>query len=159
MRPILCILLLFFSSAAFSEANCLYGSAKNLAETWKLFRQASLSSTPKRISSFYRFPLSLLGPYDRDKPIVISRKVFLQDYQSIFRQIVDETDTYLFGELKKSKENEFIPMNGFDVYGCNLSAMSPTRILDYVFIWDNKYGWLVKAVYVGVDYSLLNQQK
>jgi hypothetical protein len=156
MRPILFILFLFFSSAVFSETNCQYGNVTNLAETWKLFRQVSLDGTPQKISSFYKFPLFLLGPYDGDKPIVISKKVFLQDYQFIFRQIVDETDTNLFSELKKTKENEYIPMNGFDRNGCNLSAKNQTRISDYVFIWNKRNGWLVKAVYVGVDYSLLN---
>lgn len=155
MRPFFIALLLTFSSYVFAQSNCeQYGDFTSLTKTWLSFRDSSLKKNPEQISQFYKFPLKLLSPFDEDKPIVISKKFFLEEYETIFRD-VDEEDTDLFKALKKTRGNEYIPRNEFDANGCAYAVHGEVRIEDYNFVWKKRNGWLIESVFYGKEYFTL----
>jgi hypothetical protein len=147
----------FLANPVFAHANCQYGDMKSLRETWRSFRQASLygSESPKEIAKYYKFPIKLLSPFDGEKPILISKKLFLIDYRSIFRELVPGDEIDLFKGLKKTTGDEYIPEREFDQTGCRRPPLGPIRIEDYYFYWGAKNGWLIQSAYYSGQFDLL----
>lgn len=154
MKLALTLLLLAFSSVAISEPNCQNGDITSLTETWKAFRRASLHATPEKIVNFYKFPLKLYSPTDPhgidEKPIIISRNVFLKNYQSIFQQTDLGEETAFYKDLKASTGDESVRRNEFDNRGCNFPTPGPINVEYYDFVWSEQSGWQIESIsYIG----------
>lgn len=155
MKFFVLMFALIFSSPVFADISCTHGDYKSLVEAWIEFQRISLNGTPEEIAKFYKFPLKLRGPMDDDSPILVGRNVFLERYESIFEQIVDGVDTELYVELKKIKSSKYVQLSQFDQSGCFNFVRNSTDVSYYEFSWNKKNGWLIEAVSVGPDYSLL----
>jgi hypothetical protein len=152
MKSFLIALIFVFSGHVFAAPICQFGDATSLIETWKLFQSESLNGMPDNISKFYKFPLKLLSPFDGDKPIVISKKVFLKNYQFVFREDSSGEERELFKALKRMIGNDLIRKNDFDKQGCSHPAPGAIRVGEYNFIWSKKNRWAIESIFYGDSY-------
>ncbi|MDO8653130.1 MAG: hypothetical protein Q7R66_13175 [Undibacterium sp.] len=152
MKNFLISFLLIFSNGVFADTLCQHGDRFSLAETWKSFRHSSLHEVPENISKFYLFPIKLYSPTDAhgrdEKPIILTKRVFLKNYESIFKKNIFNEEVGLFKELKKSTSDDYNTPAGFDLIGCSYQGVA--NIEDYQFFWSKKNGWLIESVsYIG----------
>lgn len=153
------ILILIFLSISCSIAQaCNTSTADELRKFWDGFREASLHQTPSEISKFYNFPLKILGPYDDDKPIVISRKLFLEQYEVVFRKNIDDDSekAELLTALEKTVGHDVVRdiSQSFNTDGC-LKPLNIARIGSYNFTWKVGKGWAIDSVYYVDDFREL----
>lgn len=137
-------------------SSCDLGSINELASTWKLFRKASLTGSPKEISRFYKFPLTVVSPADEALTFKINKNKFLDKYNSLFKEIAPNEETELFLELKASTESDFKNASQqFQVDGCSRSGHA--EIDSYKFLWSKERGWHVSEV-SPPGYSIMRQE-
>ncbi|MCX7217385.1 MAG: hypothetical protein NTY70_00180, partial [Burkholderiales bacterium] len=128
------VISLVLSSSVFSETRCPRGDYKSLVETWKIFQQVSLDGDQQKIVHFYKFPLKLYGPYDGQKPIRLSKKTFLQNYHSIFEQVVEGTDTKLRIDLNERMSAKYVQVGEFGREGFLRGTEIFTLVAGYFFV-------------------------
>ncbi len=140
-----------------SASACNTSSAEELRNFWQQFRAASLKEAPARISKFYAFPLQVLGPYGDEKPISVSRKVFLDKYALIFRTNIDNDEkAELLDSLETLKDADVTKDLGqtFKNSVC-LEAPFSARISSYRLAWKPGSGWRITGVYYVDNFNAL----
>jgi len=153
LKSILAILCILFSISAKA---CDPGATKELSEFWTAFRQASLGSDVKAISQYYYFPLTISGPYDSDKPIHLTRKKFIEEYDTFFRK-------GFYGESKTAllKDLESKPANYWKDEIAHAISPNPNRcsarVDDYELAWTRAAGWKISLVYFNDQFSPLEE--
>lgn len=123
-----------------------------LRSAWQGFRSAMLQGQAEQTVKYLRFPLKLLPPMRGDKPLVVTRAVFLSNYAELFQVGAGDYEVALLTDMKKSSGNEFVPAPVFDESRCTWAG--PVRVGDYNFSYDGKAGWLIESIYYGQDYAL-----
>lgn len=152
-KSVLAILCIFFSISAKA---CDPDAAKALGEFWKAFRQVSLRSDVKAISQYYAFPLTISGPYDSDKPIHLSKKKFIEEYDSFFRKgFYGEAKTALLKDLE-SKPDKYWQGEVARAIWPN-PQLCGARVDDYELTWTRAAGWKISLVYFNDQYSPLQE--
>lgn len=141
------------ATTANTAANsCTRPDPAALRSAWQGFRSAMLQGQAEQTGKFLRFPLKLLSPMRGDKPLVVTRPVFLSNYAQLFQVGAGDYEVALLTEMKKSSGNEYVPTPAFDESRCAWAG--PVRIGDYNFSYDKKTGWLIESIYYGQDYAL-----
>ena len=142
------------AGAAKAQA-CVAPDPLLLRTTWQAFRQATLAGQPQAVAGFIRFPLRLMGPMDDDKPLVISRPVFIKNYRELFQVGPAGDAVGLLTEMKKLNGAENVPAPVFDTALCRYPAAM--RVRDYNFSYDKKDGWKIVSVFYGADYAVAKE--
>lgn len=137
------------AQATAAEA-CVMPDAKELQTTWAAFRGATLAGHPEAVAKFYQFPIKLMGPMDEDKPLVISRAVFVKNYRELFQVGPAGDEIGLLADMKKAAGAEHFPKMYFDAQQCRY--LTSARVRDYNFIYARKEGWRITSVFYGTDY-------
>ncbi|MET3135465.1 hypothetical protein AAKU55_005775 [Oxalobacteraceae bacterium GrIS 1.11] len=154
MKIFLTLFLVFFSNHAFSSEKCWNGDLESLTNTWKLFYDASTKGNPEDIATFYKFPLKLYSPTDAhgvdEKPIIISKSIFMKNYRKIFHEIVQGRDVDIYKELKEITRDTNMVHREFDKNGCSFQSVA--GIQSYTFVWVKNRGWLVESISY-IDYG------
>ncbi|MDE2430934.1 MAG: hypothetical protein KGM99_19610, partial [Burkholderiales bacterium] len=107
---------------------------------------------------YFKFPIKLYSPTDTrgidEKPLVISKKIFLKDYVKFFRKDDGGNEIKLYTALKRNKGKESLEANNlaFNKEGC--SDLQFVRVDDYSFTWSKVNGWQITSI-IYEDYSLL----
>jgi len=110
-----------------------------------LFRKTSLAGSPREISRFYKFPLTVISPADEALTFKINKNKFLDKYTALFKEIAPNEATELFLELRESTENDFKNASQqFQADGC--SRTGHAGINSYKFMWSKERGWLVGEI-------------
>jgi hypothetical protein len=150
---VLAILCIFFSISARA---CDPGTAKALAEFWTGFRQTSLGSDVKAVSQYYSFPLKISGPFDNDKPIHLSNKMFIEEYDTFFRKgFYGDAKTTLLKNLE-SKPGDYWQKEIAHAISPN-PKLCEARIDDYELAWTRAAGWKISLVYFNDEFSPLKK--
>lgn len=135
-----------------AAGGCTRPDPAALRTAWQGFRSAMLQGQPEQTGKFLRFPLKLLSPMRGDKPLVVTRAVFLSNYAELFQVGAGDYEVALLTDMKKSSGNEYLPVPVFDEGRCAWAG--PVRVGDYNFSYDKKAGWLIESIYYGQDYAL-----
>ena len=143
------------AAAPAPAAACPRPDPAALRNAWQGFRAAMLKGQAEQTGRFMRFPLKLLSPMRGDKPLVVSKAVFLSNYAELFQVGAGDYEVALLTEMKKTSGDEYIPAPRFEEARC--AWESPVRINDYNFSYDRKTGWLIESIYYGQDYSLAKE--
>lgn len=153
MKKVVGIIMLCFVNGALADtmAQCSAPDPTILRSAWTAFRTASLEGSAAKVAKFYRFPLKLLSPYDDVAPAKVSQKFFMRKYSQIFQKSGGGENSSLQKALLQTTEKEHITKVPFDVRSCNYAV--PTRISEYIWVFDKRKGWLVDAVYLGDEYE------
>lgn len=148
--PKLLVLISCLLSASCANA-CSQLAQESLPVFWDEFRQVSLRGHVEDITRYYKFPLRLKGPFDDDKEVVLTKRKFLENYEVIFRQGMNE-EALLFKTLKEKPAvywHEEIRRVVFPGGRCI------ARIDDYELTWAEGAGWKIVDLYYLEEFSRL----
>ena len=153
--------ILTFATLIFSQGvnACDAGSYAQLVKFWGEFRDASLNEGSVNMVKFYSFPLTFLGPYKEDKPVSISREIFLAKYDKLFRgNILDGSESVLSQDLKKIDEEMLKKevANYTDKSGCFRRNLQ-VRIGDYIALWGGNSQWKISRIFYVEDFEELSR--
>lgn len=153
------LMLMFIINVSKANETCKTADAESLSITWSKFQDASLNGKPSEIATFYEFPIRLYGPYSDSKPLLISKKNFLNKYNEIFRRVGDLKEAILFSDLKKDPKSVWKTNTAiFDSNGCYRLLGKPIMKLNsYTFVWTNLARWTIVSVDVDEDFELIER--
>lgn len=144
----ICIFALSLTASA-----CGLEASSSLPRFWTDFRLASLRGNVQELSQYYVFPLVIKGPFDSDKPVRLSKKIFLREYAAVFRAGLEGS-----GKATFLKELEERPVGYWQDELKKAIMPNPlvctARIDDYVLSWEGNRGWKVKEIYYNEDYDI-----
>lgn len=145
---------IFVFAFSLTASACGVEATAFLPKFWTDFRSASLRGNAQALSQYYAFPLVIKGPFDSDKPVRLSKKIFLKEYAAIFRAGLENE-----GKATFLKDLEGKPVDYWQEELKKAIMPNPivctARINDYVLSWESNRGWKVKEIYYNEDYDIL----
>ena len=150
MKLKIILTMIFVFSSLHANSQCTPEQSIQLKKTWREFVVASKTEDPKIMASFFKFPLRLLGYYQEDKPLVISKQFFLKNYKLMFvdSQVPGNSDLYAEFELvKKLSDEKIFGVSQQRSCGGVNSAHPTISIGMFRLYWNVNTGWLIQDIY------------
>lgn len=152
MRKI--IFAIFIFALSLTASACGVDAIGSLPKFWTDFRSVSLRGNAQEVSQYYAFPLVIKGPFDSDKPVRLSKNIFLKEYAAIFRAGLEDEGKATFLKDLEGKPADYWQDQLKKAVMPN-PRVCTARMDAYVLSWESNTGWKVKEIYYNEDYDIL----